>query len=86
MPSSGKAFGFAGESTGVPRRRLSSTANMPPSNGTGTIGDSTVLESIGCTSTLDLQMGVAVDEALVPHGDALLTALANEVADFRQLW
>jgi diacylglycerol O-acyltransferase / wax synthase len=38
-----------------------------------------------CSYAGDLQVGVAVDEALVPDSDALLTALAAEVAEFRQL-
>ena len=38
-----------------------------------------------CSYAGDLQVGVAVDEALVPDSDALLTALAEEVAAFREL-
>ena len=38
-----------------------------------------------CSYAGHLQVGVAVDEALVPDSDALLTALAEEVAAFREL-
>jgi hypothetical protein len=37
-----------------------------------------------CSYAGELQVGVAVDEALVPDADALLTALADEVAELRQ--
>jgi hypothetical protein len=62
--------------TGVPLRGF--TAWVPS---TGPVG---VGLSI-CSYAGDLQVGVAVDEALVPDSDALLTALAEEVAAFREL-
>ena len=38
-----------------------------------------------CSYAADLQVGVAVDEALVPDSNDLLAALAEEVATFREL-
>jgi diacylglycerol O-acyltransferase len=38
-----------------------------------------------CSYAGELQVGVAVDDALVPDADALLAALAEEVAEIRQL-
>jgi 16S rRNA G966 N2-methylase RsmD len=38
-----------------------------------------------CSRAGERQIGVAVDGALVPDGDRLLTALAQEVATFREL-
>lgn len=38
-----------------------------------------------CSCAGDLQVGVDVDEALVPDGAALLTALADAFVEFRQL-
>jgi diacylglycerol O-acyltransferase / wax synthase len=61
---------------GVPLRGF--TAWVPS---TGPIG---VGLSI-CSYAGDLLVGVAVDEALVPDSDQLLTALAEEVATFREL-
>ena len=61
---------------GVPLRGF--TAWVPS---TGPIG---VGLSI-CSYAGELQIGVAVDEALVPDSEELLTALAEEVAIFREL-
>ena len=61
---------------GVPLRGF--TAWVPS---TGPIGIGLSI----CRYAGDLQVGVAVDEALVPDSDPLLTALADEVADLRQL-
>ena len=61
---------------GVPLRGF--TAWVPS---TGPIG---VGLSI-CSYAADLQVGVAVDEALVPDSNDLLAALAEEVATFREL-
>jgi hypothetical protein len=62
--------------TGVPLRGF--TAWMPS---TGPVG---VGLSI-CSHAGELQIGVAVDEALVPDSEELLTALAEEVREFRAL-